>query len=77
MLSPFTQVPEISLYWSTAPLYHGLWARRFMSRDRFKALLGMLHISDPGLPNPDDKLHKIRLLLDHIKTVSDFSFTLN
>jgi hypothetical protein len=26
-------------YWSTKTLYHGLWARVMMSRDRFKALM--------------------------------------
>ena len=63
------KVSSISRYWSTAPppLYHGLWSRRFMSRDRFKALLGMLHITPPDQTDPTDKLHKVRPLLDHIR----------
>ena len=39
-------------YWSTKTLYHGLWARPVMSRDRFKALMGMLHIVDPLTEDP-------------------------
>ena len=27
-------VPELHKYWSTDTLYHGLWARRFLARDR-------------------------------------------
>ena len=34
-------------YWATRSLCHGLWARSFMSRNRYQALLGMLHVSDP------------------------------
>ena len=35
-------------YWSTKTLYHGLWACSIMSRGRFKALMGMLHVVDPA-----------------------------
>ena len=57
-------------YWAVTPFYHGLWARHFMSRERFKALQAMLHVSDPGEENADDKLTKVSLLLDHMKRVS-------
>lgn len=33
---------------------------------RFKAILGMLHVSDPSVNDAADKLSKIRLLLDHM-----------
>ena len=62
------KVSSIQHYWSTSTLYHGLWARHFMPRNRFKALLGMLHVTDPGLPDDGDKLRKIRPLLNHIRT---------
>ena len=29
-------------------LYRELWARSFMSRDRFKALMATLHVVDPA-----------------------------
>ena len=41
------QAPTLHDYWSTSSLFHGLWARAFMGRDRFKALLGFLQIDDP------------------------------
>ena len=31
-------VTKYTLYWSTASLYKGLWARAFFSRDRFMAI---------------------------------------
>ena len=63
----FVQVPSFSRYWSTTPPYVGLWARQFMSRDRFKALLGMIHVSDPSTDQPGDRLCKIRPLIAHMK----------
>jgi hypothetical protein len=41
------QVPALQDYWSTSLLLHGLWARSFMGRQRFKALLSILHVDDP------------------------------
>ena len=40
-----------------------------MCRDRFKTLLGMLHISDPtqDFAHLADKIHKVRPLLDYVK----------
>ena len=34
-------------YWSRKSLYHGLWSRKFMSRDRIKSMLTVLHAVDP------------------------------
>jgi hypothetical protein len=39
-------------YWSTKSLYHGLWARAIMSRDRFSALMAFLHVVDPNTEDP-------------------------
>jgi hypothetical protein len=63
----FVQVPTLSRYWSTTPLHAGLWARHFMTRNRFKSLLAMLHVTNPGVDEPADRLAKIRPLLIHIK----------
>jgi len=52
-------VPTFHRYWNTKSLFHGLWAREFMSRDRFKQLMSMLHIVDPGDEVKADKLRKI------------------
>ena len=38
-----------------------------MNRDRFKALLGMIHVSDPSTDQPGDRLCKIRPLIAHMK----------
>ena len=46
-------------YWSTRSLYHGLWTRNFMSRNRYQAILGMLHIADPLTEDPLNKLRKV------------------
>lgn len=45
-------------YWSTKPLYHGLWARSTMSQKRFKALLAFLHVVDPLTEKDGNKLKK-------------------
>ncbi|XP_062393486.1 piggyBac transposable element-derived protein 4-like [Sardina pilchardus] len=54
-------------YWSTKTLYHGMWARSIMSRDRFKALMAMLHVVDPGAEDERDKLRKVTGLLETFK----------
>ena len=46
------QVSNIRRYWSIKSLYHGLWARTVMSRNRYSALIirlmSMIHIADPA-----------------------------
>ena len=39
---------SVECYWSTATLFHSLWTRTFMTRNRLKALMAMLHVVDPG-----------------------------
>lgn len=41
--------------WSNKTLFHGLWARAILSRARFFAILGMLHVVDPATETPGDK----------------------
>jgi hypothetical protein len=55
-------------YWSTKTLYHGLWARAMMSRDRFKALMATLHIVDPGSETEGDKLRNVSAFVEQIKS---------
>ena len=54
-------------YWSTKALYHGLWARSIMSRERFKALIATLHVVDPAAEDDQDKLRNVGSFLDHFK----------
>ena len=44
-------------YWSTKTIYHGLWARRIMGRDRYKSLMAFLHVADAETPG--EKLRKV------------------
>ena len=46
-------------FWSVKTLYHGLWARKILSRERYKALMAVLHIVDPNAEDPSDKLRKV------------------
>ena len=57
-------------YWSTKSLYHGLWARNFMSRSRFQTLLSMLHVVDPLQEDPTQKLRKVDSFIDHFRNKS-------
>lgn len=65
------QVPSLYEYWATKPLFHGLWARSFMSRDRFQRLMAFLHIDDPRTEDDPgrkkDKLKKVRTLIDALQ----------
>jgi len=58
---------SVDNYWSVKSLYHGLWARSFMSRSRFKALMGMLHVVDPANEPDKDRLHEVNSLLEFFK----------
>ena len=55
-------------YWSIKSLYNGLWARSFMTRHRFKALMAMLHVVDPANEPAGDKLHEVNSLLEFFKS---------
>ena len=59
---------RVSKYWSRKALYHGLWARRFMIRDRFLQIMCFLKVSDINQDNTNnDKLYKVRYLLEYIR----------
>ena len=42
------QVGDFQAYWGTAPPYHGLWARRFLTKRHFLALLSFFHVVSPN-----------------------------
>ena len=54
-------------YWSTTTLFHGLWARSFMSRIQFRALMALLHVVDSLNEPGGDKLCKIMGFVDFLK----------
>ena len=54
-------------YWSKMSPYHGLWARGVMSRNRYFALMSMLHVVDPLGEKGHNKLRKVQFLIDHMK----------
>ena len=59
---------NVEKYWSIKSLFHGLWARSIMSRLRFKALMALLHVVDPGAETPGDKLCKVNSFVNYFKS---------
>ena len=57
----------VEKYWSTKTLYHGLWAKKTVSRTRYKALMAFLHVVDPADEQPGDKLRKVEEFLAAFK----------
>ena len=64
------ELPNLELYWSTQPLFHGNWARAFMSKIRFKQFGCFLKISNYKTEDKDDKLAKVRFLHDYVRRKS-------
>ena len=58
---------NVDRYWGTKTLLHGLWARAIMPRLRFRAIMALLHVVDPGTENPDDKLRKVESFINYFK----------
>ena len=61
-------VGDVDKYWSKKTLYHGLWARAILSRKRFKALMALLHVVDPGSEDKGDKLRKVESFVTCFKS---------
>ena len=61
------KVSTFNRYWSTKSLYHGLWARHFMSRNRFYSLLAMLHIVDPCTEDKTKRLKKVNEFIEDFR----------
>ena len=56
-----------SRYWSTKTIYHGLWARKIMSRNRYKSLSAFLHVVDPSNETPGSMMRKVEEFLASFK----------
>ena len=61
-------VGSVDKYWSKKSLYNGLWARAIMPRLRFKALMALLHVVDPGTEVQGEKLRKVESFVNCFKT---------
>ena len=61
------RLPQLHLYWSTSTLFHGLWARAFMSKRRYKQIQTFLKVSDYRTENANDRLTKVRFLTEYIR----------
>ena len=61
-------VGHVYKYWSTATLFHGLWARSIMPMLRFLAPMAFLHIVDPLNEPAGNKLHKVEAFVQYFKT---------
>ncbi|KAL4152942.1 hypothetical protein QTP88_000775 [Uroleucon formosanum] len=59
--------PALSDYWSNDPLYKNDFTSHLMTRNRFELLMRMFHFNDNQIPNPNDKLVKIRPFLTLLK----------
>ena len=61
-------VGDVSKYWSTATLYHSLWARSIMPRVQFQALMAFLLIVDPLNEPAGNTLRKVEALVQYFKS---------
>ena len=65
--------PDIKDYWCVDPILQTSFAARIMPRNKFMRILILLHISNNDeyiLPGQEghDRLHKIRLVYDHLRS---------
>ena len=68
MYMAVVKAQSVECFWATATLFHGLWARAFMTKKRFKAIQTFLKITNPLREDPaKDKLSKVRYLYDFMK----------
>ena len=47
-----TVAGDTAKYWSIKSIYHGLWARKILSRYRYQALSAFLHVADSASETP-------------------------
>jgi hypothetical protein len=67
------KLPSIKDYWRVHKLYNIPLARTVMPRNRFELILKFIHFSDNTLANPDDRLYKLRDVLD--KFINNYKHT--
>ncbi|KAJ8966363.1 hypothetical protein NQ314_003564 [Rhamnusium bicolor] len=61
-------------YWSTNPLLSTPIFGKIMKRDRYYFILKMMHFCDSSNPNAADKLFKIRMVVDSLKSTFGENF---
>ena len=66
MYMAIVRVPSVDRYWNTKSLYHGLWARQFMTIKRFSQIMSFLKTSNPATEDNSDKLCKVKFLYQYI-----------
>ncbi|UYV64107.1 hypothetical protein LAZ67_2006590 [Cordylochernes scorpioides] len=71
-----TRNKKVSLkeYWSTNQLHFFPIFSKLMSRDRFFLILSVLHFNDNKTQIPGDKLHKLKPVVDHMKSAYKNTF---
>ncbi|KAG8229082.1 hypothetical protein J437_LFUL010145 [Ladona fulva] len=67
--------PSLASYWSTNPLYFHPVFGKIMSRNRFELILSVLRFVDHSNVNINDKLFKIRPVIDEL--IEKFNFYLS
>ena len=65
--SGYHPVPARRHYWASDPDLHVEFVSRVMSRNRFEAILSVLHFADNQRLDPGDKMAKLRPLIDIMK----------
>lgn len=58
------KLPAINYYWSTDDIMGQTFPRTVMNRNRFEILLQYLHFADNETSNPNDRIGKIRFLVN-------------
>ena len=66
LIMGIVQVPEIRLYWSQNDIYANACIKNAIKRDRFISILKYLHFSDNTTTRAEDRLHKIRNVVEAI-----------
>ena len=65
-LTGIVSKPELAMFWSTNELYATPYFGRVMSRNRFQLILKFLHFTNNTTADTQDKLYKIRPVLDYL-----------
>lgn len=68
LLSGYNQLPGKKCYWDTGSDMNNCMVSQAMRRDRFVQIMRFLHCADNSVPNPGDKMWKLRPLMDLIKS---------
>lgn len=72
------KLPQLSLYWSTNKCFEQQFVKSIMSRNRFELILRMLHFANNEINhNKDDRLFKVRHLLDMLNANFKYHYTPN